>query len=136
MPTGTCHHPDHRTGPSAWPVLALIASIAVAAIVIATWHQVIVAMVIVAVMILAAGAVITLWHRAHHELQPDTDTIITRADIESAVLRGRVDQLEQQQQQRAIEAPAVHNHLHLHGVSRDDIPGVVRQAIGQPQQHR
>jgi hypothetical protein len=142
MPTAHCKHGDHLTGgPSAWPVLGLIAGIAVAAGIIAVVHQAAVALALVAVLILTTGWVMVLWHRSHTE--PDAEPVVTRADVENALLRSRVGQLEHQlaaQQQPAIEqAPVVHNHLHLHSVSAAeaaDLADVARKALTPPGHQR
>lgn len=64
MNTAHCRHPEHH-GPSAGPPLGLLAAIALGAVVIAFWHTVIVALVVVAILASIAGAVMLLVHAAH-----------------------------------------------------------------------
>src|SRR5215469_6368556 len=62
MPTGRCEFPSHHYGPSAGGPLGLLAAIAVGAVVIANWHTVVVALVVVAILACIAGAVMLMIH--------------------------------------------------------------------------
>jgi hypothetical protein len=139
MPTGRCNYPHHH-GPATGPPISLLAAIALGAIVIGAWHTVVVALVVVAILAGIAGAVFLLIHTAHsqpydapergHErpavtytaevLRPVTDARTAALEAENAALR------------RQLEAPAVHNHLHLHGIDADDMAVITRKALQPP----
>lgn len=55
-----------------------------------------------------------------------------QAQADSAKLRARVDQLEQQQRPAIDAAPVTRNHLHLYGLSRDDMSEMVGWHVDRP----
>ena len=113
MPTGTCNYPDHH-GPSAGQPIALLILIAIGAVIITHWRTVVVCVIVTAVLIVLTAAVATLWHR-RHQLRDSAREL----DADPRRQLGA-------QQRPSIEAPAVHNHLHLHGVQPSDLAAIVR----------
>jgi hypothetical protein len=101
-----------------------LAILGLGAIVVTHWHDVIVALVVVAVLALAAVPVLLLWHNRRRHYDPELEQ---RAALERA-------------QPPAVPAPAtaaaleaaptvVHQHLHLHGLSDPDVAAITRRAF-------
>jgi hypothetical protein len=139
MPTSHCNYPNHH-GPSAGPPLGLLAAIALGAVVIAHWHTVVVALVVVAVLAAVAGGVMLLVHAAHAEPYeaPDRgqDTQAAVADLERRVtaqvgqelLQHRVGQLERDSVRDRVAA------LETQQAARAEVERAVTQlAIAQQQ---
>jgi hypothetical protein len=135
MPTGRCLYPSHHDSPSAGPPLGLLAAIALGAVVIAFWHQVIVALVVVAILACIAGAVMLLIHNHGSGYDPDLER---RANAEQATRQARAaphsvtdgrryPPLASPARNELEAAPVVHNHLHvtLPGVTADDVAAVL-----------
>lgn len=136
MPTGTCRFAQHH-GPSASPPIGLVAALIVGALIIANLHAVIVTLAVVAVLAVLGAGVVLLVHShrsapydaAWTELETPAETLaIEAAPARAEALQTRVSELERQlADRRVIEAPA--QHLHLHGLSREDVAAIVsRQA--------
>jgi len=128
MPTGTCRYPQHH-GPGAGPPLGLILAIAVGALIITHVHAVVVTLAVVAVLAVLGGLAAMLLH-SHRSVpygascsdsEPQSALQVTPARQLSA----RVAELEAQlAERRAIEAPQ--QHLHLHGVSAQELAAAIR----------
>jgi hypothetical protein len=136
MPTGNCRFPEHHS-PSAGPPLGLLGAIALGAVVIAFWHTVVVALVVVAILAAIAGAVFLLIHNHGSGYDP---VLERQSEAEQAARQIQAAQLAQQlaaQHRPAIDpAPVVHNHLHLHGVSDDEMADAARKALTSPDHQR
>lgn len=138
MPTGRCQFPEHHS-PSAGPPLGLLAAIALGALVIAFWHAVIVALVVVAILAAAAGMVFLLIHNHGSGYDPELErqaaaerTQLARTAAGAAISEQSPAMLYPPRRD-ALEAPPVmHQHLHLHGVSVDDMAEVARQFTRPP----
>lgn len=124
MPTGNCKFPEHHT-PATGPPFALLGAIALGALVIAFWRSIVVALVITTFLAVIAGMVFALFHNRHSGYDAELEH---RAEVEQLRHRGEV---AASPQRPAIEAPAVHNHLHLHGVDAEEMAEAVRKAISR-----
>ena len=134
MPTGTCRYPGHHSGPSAGPPIALVVAIAAGALIITHVGAVLVALAVVAALAALGGVAAMLLH-SHRSVPYDAawgDTELpaavttTLSVTPSSQLAARVAGLEAQlAERRAIEAPQ--QHLHLHGVSAEDLAAIVRR---------
>jgi hypothetical protein len=138
MPTGTCNYPEHH-GPSAGAPAGLVLAVIAGALIITHVHAVLVTLAVVAVLAVLGTGVVMLWHS--HSSEPydaswtDPEIGSASADLELAPtveirnaradLQARVVQLEQQlAERRAIEAPQ--QHLHIHGVTAEDVAAIIR----------
>jgi hypothetical protein len=141
MPTGNCRFPEHHHSPSAGPVILWLVGPGLGALAIT--HLRTVAMVLIVIGILAGLGVpvVLLWHAAHQQpydaalrgqerhdvsysaeiLPPDAGKRAAALEAENAALR------------RQLETPAVHQHLHLHGVGGEDMAVIARKALQPPE---
>jgi hypothetical protein len=134
MPTGTCRFPEHH-GPDAGPPLGFLAAVIAGALIVAEWHAVIIVLAVVAVLAVLGAGVLMLWHShvsvPYDAAWPEVGIIAdTSSSIPAAGLQARVAELEllQLAERRAIEAPQ--QHLHIHGVSAEDLAAIIsRHAI-------
>ena len=134
MPTSHCNYPHHH-GPSAGPPLGLLAAIALGAVVIAFWHTVIVALVVVTILAAIAGGVMLLVHAAHAEPYDAAagaeDAATVTAAVEQQLLAHRVAQLERETVRDRIAA------IETQHAARAEVErAVVLHAIGQQQQRQ
>jgi hypothetical protein len=129
MPTSHCRFPDHHTGPSAGPPFVLLGAIGLTACIIGLWHSIVLILVCIALLAVLAGCVFLLIHSAHAEPYdaPERSQVRYTAEVGQPVTDARTAALEAENAalRRQLEAPVVHNHLHLHGVGAEE----VRQAI-------
>jgi hypothetical protein len=134
MPTGTCNFPDHHGGPGAGAPVGLLVAIAAGALVVIEWRTVLVVLAVVVALAVAGAGVAMLLHSHRAEPYDAAWGVSERQDAaieppatvtaESELLRSRVRQLERElADRRAIEAPQ--QHLHLHGVSAEDIAAII-----------
>jgi hypothetical protein len=132
VPTGTCNYPHHHGSPSAGPPVGLLLAIIAGALIITHVHLVVVTLAVAAVLAVLGAGVAMLWHShrsapydaawAGHEHRTE-QLPATPAELQ---LQARVVQLERQlAERRAVEAPQ--QHLHIHGVSADDLAAIIAQ---------
>lgn len=147
MPTGRCNYPQHHTGPSAGPPIGLVLSIAAGAVIVAEWRTVLIVLAVVAVLAVVGVAVAMLWHSAHaapydgawREVETPAALSAVRpvmaAADRTAALELQVAVLRAQLENRPAE-----QHLHLHGVTAEDIAAVVtrqqQRALEEDNRHR
>jgi uncharacterized protein (UPF0335 family) len=130
MPTGTCRYPHHHGGPSAGPPIGLLLAIIAGALIITHVHAVVVTLAVVAILAVLGTGVMLLVHS--HRSAPYDGAWAEQEDVTSTLsvtaagqLQARVGQLEREAaERRAIEAPQ--QHLHIHGVSAEDVAAVIR----------
>jgi hypothetical protein len=141
MPTGTCKYPAHH-GPSAGQPIGLVVLIAIGAVIVIHWRTVVACLIVAVVLVVLASAVMMLWHR-RYDLTPAPESVLELPDADRRVIVGpaaaravaaRTAALEAEiaaLRARQIDAPAVHNHLHLHGVTTEDATAITAAANWQ-----
>jgi len=122
MPTGRCAFPEHH-GPSAGPPAGLVLAILAGAFAVLHWHTMLEILIVAAVLLLLGAAVMLLLH--NHRSGYD-EALERQAELER-IQRQAIAQRQQAQR------PAVHNHIHLHGVDAATVPPQsIRVAIPRP----
>jgi len=149
MPTGTCNYPHHHHGPSAGPPAGFLAALAAGALIVAEWRTVLVVLAVCAVLAVLGVCVALLVH-SHRAAPYDASWAepedaaysaeVTQgnpweAHARTAALAAENAALRAELAARQLEAPQQHLHLHLHGVTAEDLAAIVAQqrAIGDYQ---
>jgi hypothetical protein len=116
-----CAFPEHHAKPSGGPGLGWLAALIIGAVVIAFWRDVLIALAVVAVLAVAGVPVLLLMtnHRRHYDPELEQAAALEQQRQAAAALAA--------QQRPALERPAVHHHLHLHGVTPDAAAEIIRR---------
>lgn len=142
MPTGNCRFPEHHPGPSAKPVIGWVVALGLGALIITHLHAVELVLIVLGILIAFAVPVLLLWHNHGSAYDPDLEhqAAVKRAQMPRtaahSVTATQSRAVPVADRTAALEAAptVVHNHLHLHGVTGEDMAGIVRHAIEPPQQ--
>jgi hypothetical protein len=129
MPTGTCKYPGHHDQPSAFRPVAWLILVAIGAVVISQWRQIIAALIVTGVLAVLGVAVLLLVHNHGRGTDPDLEQQAALEDVQRRQLAA--------QQRPAISQPAaVHHHQHLHVYGSDGLAAITRTPPGAPEDYQ
>lgn len=136
MPNGNCHFPEHHQGgPSAGPVIAWVAALGLGALIMSHWHTFVLILVVLGILTALAVPMFLLWHNHGSGYDPDLErqAAAERRAASYSITSGSSPAVATAERTAALEAaPFVHQHLHLHGLSADEMATVTRKAIEPP----
>jgi hypothetical protein len=138
-----CKYPEHHRDDRASGVVQLVALlvvVGVVAIIVTHWKAVLACVVIAGVVLVLVAALMALArnHRSGFDPEPERLAALERAQPPHAAPAiapsAPATAVPAAAGTPALEAaPAVHQHLHLHGLSGDQMADVVRKALGRPE---
>jgi hypothetical protein len=139
----SCNYPQHHRddrAPGVVQLVALLIVVGAIAIIVTHWRAVLACIVIAGVVLVLVAALMALARNHDRHYDPELEQL---AELERARKAQAAVTIAAPAQSPvaappaatpAIEpAPAVHQHLHLHGLSGDQMADVVRKALRPPE---
>ncbi len=137
-----CPYPQHhndRAAPGILQLVALLIVVGVIAVIITHWKAVVACIAIAGVVMVLVFALMALYrnHGSGYDPELERQAALERdRRQQAAVTSAPPPAVAAQATTAALEpAPVVHQHLHLHGISSDDMADAVRKAIHPPGDH-
>jgi hypothetical protein len=142
----SCKYPEHhRDGhaPGIVQLVALLIVVGTVAIIVTHWRAVVACMVVAGVVLVLVAALMALARNHARFYDPELERLaaLERAHAARAAAAiapaATAPAMPAPASTPAIEAaPVVHQHVHFHGVSGDDMTAAVRKAIRPPEDGR
>jgi hypothetical protein len=128
------HHRDDRA-PGIVQLVGLLVVVGTVAIIVTHWKAVIACIVIAGVVLVLVAALMALArnHDRHYDPELEQLAALERARKAQAAVTIAAPAQSPVAAPAIEPAPAVHQHLHLHGLSGDQMADVVRKALRPPE---